>query len=100
MINAMPGNEYEHIAKDPEYRSGKARILGTGLTVAGVVIMHNGGDSLEAIAAAYPGITVEKLREALAYAAVHKEEIARDIYALTNPPKGYRIGPKGVLLKK
>ncbi len=87
MINAMPGNEYEHIAKDPEYRCGRARILGTGLTVAGVVIMHNGGDSLEAIAAAYPGITVEKLREAITYAAEHKEEITQDIYALTNPPK-------------
>jgi uncharacterized protein (DUF433 family) len=96
----MPGSEYEHIAKDPKYRSGKARILGTGLTVAGVVIMHKGGDSLEAIAAAYPGLTVENLQEALAYAGEHKEEITRDIHALTNPPKGYRIGPKGVLLKK
>ena len=82
----MPENEYKHIGKDPAYRSGKARILGSGLTVAGVVIMHTGGDSLEAIAAAYPGMTLEKLEEALKYANEHKEEIARDIRAQSTPP--------------
>jgi len=96
----MVKTEYQHIVKTPGYRSGRARIAGTGLTVAGIVIMHNGGDSLDAIVAAYPNLTLEKAQEALAYAADHKEEIARDVYTLTHPPQGYAVGKYGILQKK
>jgi len=96
----MVKTEYQHVIKEKGYRSGMARIEGAGVTVAGIIIMRNAGDDLDAIVAAYPGLTKEKAQEALAYYGDHETEIDRDIYTLTNPPKGYSVGKYGILQKK
>ena len=96
----MVKTDYAYIVKTANHRAGKARIVGTGVTVAGIVIMHQGGDSFETIAAAYRGLTMEKVREALDYYADNHEEIERDIFVMTHLPSGYREGPKGIIQKK
>lgn len=96
-IESMLRTDHNHIIKKPGYRGGMARVKGTGVTVAGIVIMHDSEDSIDSIVAAYPGLTEEAVREALDYHSSHKEEIDADIHTATHPPVGYHVDENGIL---
>ncbi|MDP4012113.1 MAG: DUF433 domain-containing protein [Candidatus Nanoarchaeia archaeon] len=92
------------IVKIPGYCGGAAKVRSMSLPVSTIVAMHNLGDSLEAIVTAYsPPLTMEEAKAAIAYynaSKENKEEIDREIYEFSRPPKGYRVGPHGILTKK
>lgn len=92
--------EYESVVKDAEHFAGKAYIRGTSVTVAGIVIMHKGGDSIDTIVQAYQGLTEDKVRDALGYYSEHKQEIIMDIEKMTSPPAGFKLRKNGTLERR
>jgi len=64
-----------HIELDPDTRGGKARIAGTRITVADIVLMHRRlGRALEEIAGTYD-LPIAGVYAAMAYYYDHKDEI-------------------------
>jgi uncharacterized protein (DUF433 family) len=70
------------IIPDPNIRSERPVIAGTGLTVADMMFVHTSGDklSVEDIAEHYQ-LTVGQVHAALAYYYLHQEEIDARIRA-------------------
>ena len=64
----------EHIVSDPEIRSGKPHIKGTGIRVQDVAMYYNGGWSIETIVDQLT-LTLGQVTAALSYYFDHKEEI-------------------------
>lgn len=61
----------DRITSDPRVMVGKPVIKGTRLTVEHVLENLAGGMSVEDYVDAYPGVSAEDVRAALAYAADH-----------------------------
>lgn len=57
------------IASDPKVMMGKPVIAGTRITVQSILEKLAAGEPVEQILEAYPHITVEQIRAALAFAA-------------------------------
>ena len=47
-----------------------------------------------------PGLLLKIIKEDIKISREEFENVFSSIYALTNIPKGYRLGKKGILLKK
>ncbi len=68
----------DHIVSDPEYRGGRPRIKGTGITVQNIVEDTAAGLSVDYIAEQF-GLTYGQVYAALSYYYDHREEIDRAI---------------------
>ena len=88
---------YENIVKNEGYCGGMACVKGTRVTVAGLVIMKDGGDSIEDIVSAYPNLNEGLVSEAFGYAFSNSVEVSADIYILTRPPRGFNLKKNRVL---
>ncbi len=62
-----------------------ATIEGTGITVAGFVMMERGGDSIDTLMQIFPSLTREKADEAIRYNDEHPDEVEKNIERLINP---------------
>ena len=89
---------FKYVVKTTQKRGGMAHIESVGVTVAGIAIMLDGGDSLETVLSAYPGLTKEHVEEALEYRTQNHKEIERDIHELTHPPA--RPDSSGIIYHK
>ena len=96
----MVSTKYQFITQHPRRHGGEPYIMGVGVRVSTIVVMMNGGDSLESIVSAYPRLRPEHVAEVQAYYAKHKEEIDVDIARNSRPPTGYDVGPYGVLRRR
>jgi uncharacterized protein (DUF433 family) len=66
---------FERITHDPEVMGGKPCIRGMRVTVGAIVGLVASSHSNEEILELYPYLTLEDIREALAYAAWRVEEV-------------------------
>lgn len=87
----------EHIATDPDVRSGRPFILGTGVTVADIAIakVYHRHDA-NAIAISYD-LTLPQVYAALAYYYEHKADVDEEIRTRQNiaeTMKENRIGSR------
>lgn len=64
--------EFTGISINPNVRFGKACIAGTRITVSDILGWLSGGMSEAEIIEDFPQLTVENIREALAYAAARE----------------------------
>jgi uncharacterized protein (DUF433 family) len=67
--------ELDRITRNPEVMGGKPCVRGIRVTVGTIVGLVAAGHSRSDILAAYPYLETEDIRQALAYAASHVEEI-------------------------
>jgi uncharacterized protein (DUF433 family) len=67
------------IVKTPGVCGGRARVVGTRITVWGLAVYRSRGLDESAILAAVPVLTLEQLSAALRYTEENADEIARDI---------------------
>lgn len=66
--------KFERIILDPAVMGGKPCIRGTRVTVGTIVGLLAAGRSEQEILAAYPYLTADDVKQALAYAAWRSEE--------------------------
>ena len=71
----MMSMAFERITVNPERMGGKPCIRGTRVTVGTIVGLIATGATVDDITAAYPYVTDDDVRQALAYAAWRVEEI-------------------------
>lgn len=71
--------EKQHIASTPGVCGGKPCIAGTRIRVQDIVLRTEGGESPDAILAAFPHITLADIHAALAYYHDHREVIDQQI---------------------
>jgi uncharacterized protein (DUF433 family) len=100
IIQRMVTTQYQFITKRTGRRGGRPYIKGVGVSVSTIVVMLNGGDSLESIVSAYPALQPAHVAEVRSYYAEHKKEIDAEIARNSRPPSGYTVGHYGVLRKK
>ena len=67
------------IDRDPEIRSGRPKIAGTGVTVMRIAAWYRMGLTPEEIAAQYGHISLAQVHAALAYYHANPEEIEADL---------------------
>lgn len=67
-------NALDRISIDPEVMGGRPCIKGTRVTVATIVGLLASGASEERLLELYPYVTVEDVRQSLAYAALRVGE--------------------------
>jgi uncharacterized protein (DUF433 family) len=67
-------NYEEYFARDPRVCGGQAVFKGTRVTLRTVLASIADGDSVETILQAYPSLTAEHVRAAIAYAAAAAAE--------------------------
>ena len=62
-------NKHLHITSDPRVMTGMPCIKGTRITVANIVRQIAAGRTTDEICADYPDLTIESIKDALAFAA-------------------------------
>lgn len=62
-------NKHLHITSDPKVMTGMPCIKGTRITVANIVRQFAAGRTADEICADYPHLTIESIKDALAFAA-------------------------------
>lgn len=67
-------NYDEHFARDPRVCGGQAVFKGTRVTLRTVLASMADGDSVETILQAFPSLTPDHVRAAIAYAAAAATE--------------------------
>lgn len=71
----------QQIVRNPRILSGEPIIAGTRVSVRAVVVSWHYEPDLDRMREAYPGVTPEGIRAALAYYEQHRAEIDRYIAA-------------------
>jgi uncharacterized protein (DUF433 family) len=64
----------QHIVRDPKICGGEPVFKGTRVTLRTVLASLASGDTLEAILADFPSLTLDDVRAAIAFAAASAEE--------------------------
>ena len=77
----MPKLDYRNIERDPARCGGQPVVVGTRIRVAAILTSYRQGLRIEEIVQQYPGLRPGDVRDALAYAHDHLEEIEADLQA-------------------
>jgi uncharacterized protein (DUF433 family) len=67
--------EHPHIVRRPGTLGGQPVIEGTRIGVRHIAALHNMGEAVDGILAAYPDITAAQVHDAISYYLDHKAEI-------------------------
>jgi uncharacterized protein (DUF433 family) len=86
----MQSHPLEFIVSDPEIRSGRPVLKGTGLTVADIAAHRLMAQQSAEELASYYDISLPEVYAALAYYYLHREEIDQDIRERIQLAKQYK----------
>jgi uncharacterized protein (DUF433 family) len=91
----MSNLDYRNIERDAVRCGGQPVVAGTRIRVATLLGCYRQGMSVEEIVQQYPSLSPADVRDALAYAHDHLDEIDSDLAADDEPAVKARLSPRG-----